>query len=63
LEDITQQLLEGKHTLTLSQLFKIALDLRQYVVAKLAPRRRIIIMLGFNPVIALVAINLHMVVV
>jgi hypothetical protein len=37
LEDITQQLLESKHTLTLGNwLFKIALDLKQYVATKLA---------------------------
>jgi hypothetical protein len=63
LEDITQQLLEGKHTITLNQLFKLILDLRQYVVVKLAPGRIIVIMLGFNSVITLVAIDLHMVVV
>jgi hypothetical protein len=36
LENITQQLLESKHTFTLGQLFKITPDLKQYVVAKLA---------------------------
>jgi hypothetical protein len=36
LEDITHQLLRSKHTFTLGQLFKITLDLKQYVVAKLA---------------------------
>jgi hypothetical protein len=36
LEDITRQLLKSKHTYTLGQLSKITLDLKQYVVAKLA---------------------------
>jgi hypothetical protein len=36
LEDITQQLLESKHTFILGQFFKIVLDLKQCVVAKLA---------------------------
>ncbi len=34
LDDITQQLLESKHTFTLGQLFKIAPNLKQYVGAK-----------------------------
>jgi hypothetical protein len=47
----------------LGQLFKIALDLKQYVTVKLAPRRRIIVVLELNPIIALMAIDLHMVVI
>ncbi len=35
LDDIIEQLLESKHTLTLGQLFKIIIDLKQYVAAKL----------------------------
>jgi hypothetical protein len=61
LEDITQQLLENKHTFTLGQLFKIALDMKQYVATKLAPGRKIITMSGLNLVIALMVIDLHMV--
>jgi hypothetical protein len=57
LEDNTQQLLETKYTLILGELFKIALDLRQYVMTNLAPRRRIVIVLGPNLVITLVIID------
>jgi hypothetical protein len=39
LEEIGQQL-ESKHTFTLGQLFKIAFNLKQYVVAKLFLRRK-----------------------
>jgi hypothetical protein len=47
----------------LGQLFKIALDLRQYVTAKLAPGRRTIVVLEFHPIIASMAIDLHMIVI
>jgi len=60
LEDITQHLLKSKHTLTLGQLFKIASDLRQYVVTKLVLRIRTITTSRPNLVIALVAIDPHM---
>jgi hypothetical protein len=60
LEDITQQLLESKHLLYLGQLLKIALDLKQYIVTRLAPRKITIIVLGSNMVIVSVAIDLHM---
>jgi hypothetical protein len=63
LEDITQQLLESKHTLTLGQLFKIAPNLKQYVAAKLAHRRRTITPSTPNLVIVLVAIDPHMAVI
>lgn len=63
LEDIMQQLLESEYTFTLGEFFRIAPNLRQYVVAKIAPRRRIVIMLGPNLVIAFVVINPHMVVI
>lgn len=57
LEDITQQLLETKYTLILGELFKIALDLRQYVMTNLAPRRRIVTVLGPNLVITFMMID------
>jgi hypothetical protein len=57
------QLLESEHTFTLGELFKITPNLRQYVTAKIAPRRKIVIMPGPNPVIAFVAIDPHMVVI
>ncbi len=60
MEDITQQLLESKHTLTLGQLFKIVPNLKQYVAAKLAPRKITIFLSRPNLVIALVAIDPHM---
>jgi hypothetical protein len=44
----------------LGQLFKITPDLKQYVVAKFTPRRRIVTMLRPNPIIASMVINLHM---
>jgi putative effector of murein hydrolase len=47
----------------LPQPFKIVPDLKQYVVAKLAPRRKNIIATRPNLVIALMAINLHMIVI
>ncbi len=59
LENITQHLLKSKHALTLGQLFKITSNLRQCVATKLASRRRTITVLRPNPVIALVAIDLH----
>jgi hypothetical protein len=40
LEEINQLFLEGKHTFTLGQLFKIALNLKQYIDVKLAPRTK-----------------------
>ncbi len=61
LEDFTQQLLESKHTLTLVQLFKIALDLRQYVIAKLVHGRKNITTTWLNPIIALMVIDSQMV--
>jgi len=63
LDDIIEQLLESKHTLTLGQLFKITLDLKQYVVAKLAPRIKTITSSIPNLVITLVVIYPHMVVI
>jgi hypothetical protein len=44
----------------LGQLFKITLDLKQYVVAKFSLRRRTIIAPRLGPIIAFVAINPHM---
>jgi hypothetical protein len=61
LEEIRQQLLESKHTLTLGQLFKIVPNLKQYVVAKITLGRKNITIVGPNPIITLVAIDLHMV--
>jgi hypothetical protein len=58
-----QQLLESEHTFTLGKFFRIAPNLRQYVGAKITPRRRIVIMPRPNPVIAFVAIDPHMVVI
>jgi hypothetical protein len=63
LKDITQQLLESKHILTLGQLFKIAPNLKQYVTTKFVPRRKIVTTSRPNLVITSVAINLHMVVI
>jgi hypothetical protein len=63
LENITQQLLENKHTFTLGQFFKITPDLKQYVVAKLALGKKKTIIVGPNLVIALVVIDCHMVVI
>ncbi len=63
LEDITQKLLESKHTFTLGQLFKIVSGLRQCVAAKLTLGRKNIITTRLNLIIALVAIALHMVVI
>ncbi len=60
LKDITQQLLESKHTFILGQLLKIAPNLRQYVPTKLALGRKIITTLGLNPVIASMVIDPHM---
>jgi hypothetical protein len=60
LEDITQQLLESKHTLILGQLFKIAPNLRQYVTTKLVLGRKIITMSRPNLIIASMAIDPHM---
>ncbi len=59
LEDITQQLLENKHTITLGEVFKTTSNLKQYVGFKLALRRRTITTWGPNLVIALVAIDPH----
>jgi hypothetical protein len=59
LEDITQQLSESKQLL--GQVFKTTPNLKQYVDAKLAPRKIIIITQGPNLVIALVVIDPHMV--
>jgi hypothetical protein len=44
----------------LGQLFKIALNLKQYASAKLTPRKRIIIAIRPNSVIASMVINPHM---
>jgi glycopeptide antibiotics resistance protein len=63
LEDITQQLLESKHTVILGKLFKIALDLKQYVTTKLALGKRIVTKLGLNLVITSLTIDPHMVVI
>jgi hypothetical protein len=63
LVNINQQLLDCKHTLTLGQLFKITPNLKQYVVAKLAPGRRTITPSRPNLVITLVAIDPHMAVI
>jgi len=52
--------LESKHTFTLGQLFKITPDLKQYVVAKFTPRRRIVTTLRPNLIITSMVINLHM---
>jgi hypothetical protein len=64
--------LENKHTFTLGQFFKIASDLRQYVVAKIAsdlrqyvvakfaPGIKNITAIGPNVVIASMAIDPHM---
>jgi hypothetical protein len=52
--------LENKHTFTLGQFFKIASDLRQYVVAKFAPGIKNITAIGPNVVIASMAIDPHM---
>jgi hypothetical protein len=60
LEKISQQLLENKHSLTLGELFKIAPNLKQYVAMNIAFGRKNIIVVGPNPVIALVAIDPHM---
>ncbi len=40
LEDITQQLLDNKHTFTLGQLFKIILNLKQYVIVRLGLEKK-----------------------
>ncbi len=58
-----QQLLESKDTLTLGQLFKIVPVLKQYVVVKLAPRKKYIIAIRPNLIIALMAINPHVIVI
>ncbi len=60
MEDITQQLLENKHTFILGLLFKIVPNLKQYVIAMLAPERRIVTMLKPNPIITSMAIDPHM---
>ncbi len=58
------RILENKHTLTLgSWLFKIAPDLKQYVATKLALEKIYIIATRHNLIIALVAIDPHMVVI
>jgi hypothetical protein len=44
----------------LGQLFKIAPDLKQYVVAEFTPGRRIVTTLGPNPTITFMAIDPHM---
>jgi hypothetical protein len=59
-KEISHQLLENKLTLMLGQLFKITLDLKQYVLAKLAPRRKNITAIGPNLVFTSMAINPHM---
>jgi hypothetical protein len=61
LEEISQLLLESKHTFTLGQLFKIALNFKQYVTTKLSFRRKIITAIKLNSVIASMVINPHMV--
>jgi hypothetical protein len=58
LKEINQLLLESKHTLTLGQNFKIALNLKQYIDAKLVHGGKTII--GPNLVIALMTIDPHM---
>jgi hypothetical protein len=63
LEDITQQLLESKHILTLGQLFKIVSNLKQYATSRFFPRRKIVTTSRPNLVIASMAIDLHMVVI
>jgi hypothetical protein len=60
LEDITQKLLENKHTFTLGQLLKIDPDLKQYIVTKLASKKKTITMSRPNMIITLMAIDLHM---
>jgi hypothetical protein len=62
-DNIIEELLESKQTLTLGQLIKITLDLKQYIVAKLAPRIRTITLSKLNSVIASMAIDPHMVVI
>lgn len=47
-EEIGQQLLDSKHMLTLGQLFKIALDLKQYVIVKQFLAKKIVIPLRPN---------------
>jgi hypothetical protein len=61
LEEISQQLLESKHTFTLGQLFKILPNLKLYVAAKIILGRKNIIVIKPNPIITLVAIDLHMI--
>ncbi len=63
LKIITQQLLESKHTFTLGQLFNITLDLKQYVVAKLALGKIKTIITRPDLVITLVVMDRHMVVI
>lgn len=60
LEEISQQLLESKHAFTLGQLFKIVPNLKLYVVAKITLGRENITIVGPNPIITLVVIDLHM---
>jgi hypothetical protein len=55
--------LESKHTFTLSQFFKIAPNLKQYIIAKLAPGIKNITIAGLNAIISLEVTDLRMVVI
>jgi len=63
LEDITQQLVESKHTLILGKFFKIIPYLKKYVTTKLAPGKRIVTTLGPNLVITSLTIYFRMAVI
>jgi hypothetical protein len=53
------QLLDNKYILTMAQLFNLIPNLKQYVLAKLSPKKLIVIPKS-NPTIALVTIDPHM---
>jgi hypothetical protein len=53
------QLLKNKHTLTLGQVFKLALDLKQYFFSELSSKQKLVPFLPPILAMALVAINPH----
>jgi hypothetical protein len=60
LEEISQQLVKSKHTFMLGQFFKIVPNLKLYVATNITLGRKNIIVVGPNPIITLVVIDLHM---
>ncbi len=59
LQEINQQLLNSKHTLTLGQFMHLALDLKQYVVSTIFPKSQPTLLQDPPFDVGSIAINFH----